>query len=122
MKVGKFILGFDALKVIIDTAEDKQNAANLLAGLTMEATLNQRSAIGETCGFTSRARFVEDITFEGMPMMTGWLLEIKVGPDPLVDDITKYKVVSFFAEQTPAQRLKMVYRIDNPPQLGEESE
>lgn len=120
MKVGKFILGFDALKVIIDSALDKQNAANLLAGLTMEATMNQQAAIGVACGFTSRARFVEGITFEDMEEKNGWLLELKVGPDPVVEDITKYKVVAFFAEQSPENQLKLVYRIDNPLQLGDD--
>lgn len=125
MKVGKFILGFDALKVIIDAAHDKPQASSLLANLCMEA-IKTREAVTQTrCGFSQRARYVENIVFEnteqisGSEEMSGWVLEIRVGPDPIVEDLSQYTVVSFFAQLNSNNYLEKVYRIDNPPELGE---
>lgn len=113
MKAGKFILGFTALDVIVKDALDNQRAMELLAGLASEAMVAQQQALGGTqCGFSTRARYIEGMTAVGMQAMNGYLLEFKVGPNPVIDDESKYVIKQFFCEHSDGGKLRQVHRIE----------
>lgn len=113
MKAGKFLLGFTALDAVVKDAPDNKQAMELLAGLASEAMVGQQQALGGTqCGFSTRARYIEGMTAVGMQPMNGYLLEFKVGPNPVIDDESKYAIKQFFCEHDSLGKLKQVHRIE----------
>lgn len=113
MKAGKFLLGFTALDAIIKDAPNTNEAMELIAALASEVTTAQQLALGVECGFSTRARYVEDMQAVGEHPMDGYLLEFKVGPNPYIDDESKYVIKQFFCEHDAQGKLRQVHRIES---------
>lgn len=113
MKAGKFILGLAAFEAIAQLAPDPGECKVLLASIAIAEGNKQSQELGVACGSTYRARFVEDMPFlQGEGTKTGYLLEYKVGPNPPVDDDSKYKYLKYFAAVGADGKIEQIYQIE----------
>lgn len=122
MKAGKFILGLQALEVVASHAKDVQNAKLFLASIAIAKTKQRQAELGVPCGSTYRARFVEgieNIEFAGSISMDGFLIEYKIGPNPPVEDRSKYVYLHYFGQVDEQKMLVQFYKIDNFPELDD---
>jgi len=115
MKVGKTILGFDALEIIARTSNDSAGLKTLLANLAMEEVEKAKARLAVESGITFRAMFVEEMDFAGRPSLTGYLLDYKAGPAVPVDDPSMYHYAHYFIELDASGAYVQLYRIDNYP-------
>lgn len=112
MKVGKFILGLEALEVVASHAKDVQETKLFLASIAMAEIKLHQETLKLPCGSTYRARFVEGMEFAGSSPMNGFLVEYKVGPNPPVDDPCKYSYLHYFGQVDDQKVLVQFYKID----------
>jgi hypothetical protein len=120
VKVGKYILGLQALEVVASHAKNVQETKLFLVSIAMAQIRQQEAELGVPCGSTYRARFVEDMVFAGAPHMDGFLIEFKVGPNPPVDDLQQYTFLHYFGEVNREKVLVQFYKIDNFPETGDD--
>lgn len=116
MKVGKTILGIDAMEIIARTAPNADEVRMHFANLAMQAIESKKQEIGEEAGVTFRGMYVEEMNFVGRPNLTGYLLDFKLGPATPCDDQSKYSYWHFFAELDSAGKLVQVHEINNYPE------
>ena len=115
MKVGKTILGFDALEIIARTSADPGNLKVMLANLAMEEVQKAKARLNVEAGVTFRAMFVEEMNFAGRQSLTGYLLDFKVGPVQPTNDQSQYHYAHFFVELDVNGAYGQLDRIDNYP-------
>lgn len=115
MKVGKTILGFDALEIIAQSSNDPGNLKVMLVNLAMEEVEKAKVRLNAEAGITFRAMFVEDAKFAGRSSLTGYLLDFKAGPVQPVDNPSLYHYAHYFAELDANGAYMQLYRIDNYP-------
>lgn len=123
MRAGKIILGMDALKAVLQIADDPQDVARQIANATFIGVSDQTIQIGQACGFVYRTRWVEEFPYvleSERGVLRGYFFEIRIGPNPVVDDASVYVIERYIVEVDQRDRFTKLRKVIVPFDLGEE--
>lgn len=115
MKVGRTILGFDALDFIANAAPNAAEVKIHLGNLAMEEVQKAKERLGCEAGITFRAMYVEELNTEH-GLLNGYMLDFKVGPAEPIDNPSLYTYTHYFAQFNEQGQFIQLHQISNYPE------